>query len=114
MCWCENRGVKNILKKVVKKFARLHFCVVSLQRDSNAAIGPYIEQARNSKGYRRLRRRFKPTDVAGRQQAVVTILASEQRYALKFWFLYWAITPVYLLAYYVVPYPISLYVREKV
>ena len=84
MCWRENRGVKNILKKVVKKFARLHFRVISLQRDSNAAIGPYIEQARNSKGYRRLRRRSKPTDVAGRQQAVGTILASEQRYALKF------------------------------
>ena len=79
MRWCENRGVKNILKKVVKKFARLHFSVVSLQRDSNAAIGPYIEQARSSKGYRRLRRRSKPTDVAGRQQAVGTILASEQR-----------------------------------
>ena len=98
----------------MKKFARLHFRVISLQRDSNAAIGPYIEQARNSKGYRRLRRRFKPTDVAGRQQAVGTILASEQRYALKFWFLYWAITPVYRLAYYVIPDPISLYVREKV
>ena len=78
-CVCMKIGVWKIFwKKVMKKFARLHFRVVSLQRDSNAAIGPYIEQARNSKGYRRLRRRSKPTDVVGRQQAVGTILASEQ------------------------------------